>query len=187
MFYSKETGGFYDEALHGARLLNVQDPSVPDGLATVPNPDCRIPADAVEISDDNYAALLAAQTDGQVIQSNKKGEPVAAKRPEPAFAEVRAEYLGSVRAARREVLLTLPGLWMAATADGDKTAASAIIAARKALLDITDRPEVVAAKTLDELKVACQTVYDGILAALPSAIRDALGGDASSATAADES
>ena len=52
-YYSKSTGGFYDSTIHTA-----------------------IPDDAVEISQEQHAALLAGQSSGQVIMPGKDGKPV---------------------------------------------------------------------------------------------------------------
>ena len=53
MYYSKTTGGFYDRNLHS-----------------------DLPGDAVEISPEVYAALLAGQSAGQVIMPGKDGKPM---------------------------------------------------------------------------------------------------------------
>lgn len=55
MYYAKSTGGFYDPAIHGD----------------------NIPADAVEITGEEHASLMAAQEAGKVIQADKNGKPVA--------------------------------------------------------------------------------------------------------------
>lgn len=46
-------------------------------LIEVPNLLCQIPADAVEITAEQHAALLAAQTGGMVIAANADGHPEA--------------------------------------------------------------------------------------------------------------
>lgn len=56
MFYSKSTGGFYSADVHGD----------------------NIPADAVEITLEEHAALLNAQSQGKRIQADADGRPVAA-------------------------------------------------------------------------------------------------------------
>lgn len=66
MLYSKTTGGFYDRAIHGD----------------------NIPADAVEITTDEHAALLAAQSAGKIIQADQNGCPVAVDPPKPTAAQV---------------------------------------------------------------------------------------------------
>lgn len=116
MYYSKTTGGFYDEAIHGARFIHIQDPEwvrptfdfylepgateivgdqevsndgdeplliegAPDMSITAPtvqieNPACLIPADAVEVSADEHAALMAGQGLGKVIAADQDGRPV---------------------------------------------------------------------------------------------------------------
>lgn len=52
--YSASTRGFYAKDIHGE----------------------DIPADAVEISDEEWAGLLAGQADGQTIVPGKDGKPV---------------------------------------------------------------------------------------------------------------
>lgn len=56
MFYSKSTGGFYTTDIHGN----------------------NIPVDAVEITSEQYSALLQAQSNGASIQADADGYPVAA-------------------------------------------------------------------------------------------------------------
>ena len=58
LYYSQSTGGFYDSDIHN-----------------------RLPEDAVEISPEQHAALLAGQSNGQVIMPNKAGQPVLAEQP----------------------------------------------------------------------------------------------------------
>ena len=53
LYYSQSTGGFYDSTIHS-----------------------RLPEDAVEISPEQHAALLAGQSAGQVIMPGKDGKPV---------------------------------------------------------------------------------------------------------------
>lgn len=66
MFYSKDTGGFYDLAIHGD----------------------NIPAGVVEISSEYHAALLESQTSGKVICADKDGKPVAVDPPRPTAAQI---------------------------------------------------------------------------------------------------
>ena len=44
------------------------------------NPDCRLPADAVEVDDDSYHRLMQAQADGQEIAPGPGGYPVSTAR-----------------------------------------------------------------------------------------------------------
>lgn len=60
MHYSKSTGGFYNAAIHG-----------------------DIPADAVEITAAEYAALLTAQSSGKQIIADENGNPIAIDPPPP--------------------------------------------------------------------------------------------------------
>ena len=77
MRYSKSTGGFYDTAIHGE----------------------NIPADAVEISNEQHAALLEAQSQGKRIQPDADGFPVAVEPPPPSLDEVKASKSTEINAA----------------------------------------------------------------------------------------
>ena len=58
LYYSQSNGGFYDSTIHS-----------------------RPPEDAVEISPEQHAELLAGQSAGQVIMPGKDGKPVLAEQP----------------------------------------------------------------------------------------------------------
>ncbi|OAM27786.1 DUF4376 domain-containing protein [Eikenella sp. NML01-A-086] len=58
LYYSQSTGGFYDDQIHST-----------------------VPDDAVAISPEQHAALLAGQSGGQVIMPGKDGKPVLAEQP----------------------------------------------------------------------------------------------------------
>lgn len=62
MFASKTTGGFYSAAIHGD----------------------NIPADAVEISCERHAELMAGQSNGKLIDFDEVGHPFLADPPPPA-------------------------------------------------------------------------------------------------------
>lgn len=76
MYFSAQTGGFYDSEFHG--------PFEPG------NPDCVIPGDAVEISREQWADLLAGNAAGQII-TVKKGLPVLADPPPPTAEEFMSQ------------------------------------------------------------------------------------------------
>ena len=57
LYYSQSNGGFYDSAIHS-----------------------RLPEDAVAISPEQHTALLAGQSNGQVIMPGKDGKPVLASK-----------------------------------------------------------------------------------------------------------
>lgn len=67
MFYSKTALGFFDITIHGLG---------------------GIPADAVEITMDEHAALLHAQSAGKCIVADTGGRPVAIDPPKPTAAQM---------------------------------------------------------------------------------------------------
>ena len=79
MFYSPTTGGFYDRKIHGD----------------------AIPANAIEITRDEHAALLAGQSAGQRIEADEHGHPVLRDTPAPSD-----DALADAARARRDALIT---------------------------------------------------------------------------------
>lgn len=76
VLFSPSTCGFYLADLHGD----------------------RIPGDAVEISDGDHAALMAAQAAGQVIAVGIGGKPIAIEAPAPLVGEVAQACSAALRA-----------------------------------------------------------------------------------------
>lgn len=68
-FYSKSTGGFYSTEIHGDNM----------------------PADSVEIPDEQHAYLLEQQSAGLVIQGDADGMPVALPPPERPLDALQAQ------------------------------------------------------------------------------------------------
>lgn len=79
MFYSKSTGGFYSRDIHGD----------------------NIPSDAVEITKNEHAALLAGQAEGKIIAADASGSPVLQAPPAPTAEQVAA----AVTAARQKAYM----------------------------------------------------------------------------------
>ena len=75
MFYSKSTGGFYDSAIHGD----------------------NIPADAVEITTEEHAALLEGQGQGKRIAADADGRPVLQDPPPPTPGQIIAGFTVAVQ------------------------------------------------------------------------------------------
>lgn len=61
----------------------------------IDNPDCRLPDDAVEVTEDEHRALMEAHAGGKVIVAGEDGRPVAADTPSPTtealWASLRRE------------------------------------------------------------------------------------------------
>ena len=75
MFYSKSTGGFYTREIHGD----------------------NIPADAVEITEAEHAALLEGQSMGKRIVADESGRPILQDPPPPTHEQIIAQYTGAVQ------------------------------------------------------------------------------------------
>lgn len=81
MYYAKSTGGFYDTAIHGDNM----------------------PADVVEITAEEHAALLAGQSAGQIITGNENGFPFLQAPPPPFLSDICLRIDVAADAARRAV------------------------------------------------------------------------------------
>lgn len=154
MFYSKSTGGFYDINIHGN----------------------NIPADAVEITPECHASLLAAQSIGQRIEADATGFPVAVEHV-PTADELTAQKTAALAQARqlREIALDrLGGLAGRADRAGDPATAAACDAAAVALLTITDVSSVIAAtdgpSTQAALTIEWRNIAATLAASAPSAV-----------------
>ena len=75
MFYSKTTGGFYTAEIHGD----------------------NIPADAVEITEAEHAALIEGQSKGQRIVADTNGRPILQDPPPPSPEQIVAQYTAAVQ------------------------------------------------------------------------------------------
>ncbi len=160
IFFSLMTGGSYNTEWHGTRELTINDPKwvrptiqvpqddgnggtvmvdVPDESAvhpviTVPNPDCKIPADAVEITAAEHAALLDARSQGKHIQADATGRPVAVDPPPPSDAE-----LAAVARAKRDRMIADCDWTVLPDAPLTSAQLTAWKAYRQALRDVTQQ------------------------------------------------
>jgi hypothetical protein len=104
-FFSPSTRGFYSEDDHGARLIEhvTTDPETGETLDrwTEPNPDCKMPSDAVEIPDEHHQALLNAESNGKRISGDASGHPIAI---DPSPEEIEAAKIKSAEGAVQKML-----------------------------------------------------------------------------------
>lgn len=67
---------------------------------SIPNPDCKIPDDAVEITTAEHAALLDWQSQGKRIVADVDGRPLLADPPAPTLDELKIAKNAEINAAR---------------------------------------------------------------------------------------
>ena len=65
----------------------------------IPNPDCRLPDDAIEVSEGDYEALFADQARGMMIVAGAGGAPQTQERPID-----RAHVIAGIRRRRNAAL-----------------------------------------------------------------------------------
>ena len=165
-FFSKSTGGFYAEDMHGAQLM--EDGSV--------NPDCKIPPGAVEITAEEHAALLEGQAAGKVIAADLQGKPVLQPRPAMPFAHAKLAEFTTFRAERGKMLDCLSGMAGRFARAGDPASALACDVLAQGLLDLPAHPTVAAAQDVATLRTAMKTRYNTLLAAVPAPVMAAYRG-----------
>lgn len=117
--FSASTCGFYDDEIH--------------------EPD-QIPADAVDIAEDEYNALLDGQSAGKRIQAGPDGRPVLLDPPAPTTGQLTAKAR-----ADRDALLSVATLRMDPLKDAVE-------------LDVATPAEVAALKAWREYRVALSRV-----------------------------
>jgi hypothetical protein len=155
MFYSKTTGGFYDAVIHGD----------------------SIPADAVEISAEEYAYLLEGQSNGQRITAGADGKPVLTDPPKATATQVW-ERIKSERDCRKsggiKVKVGSVYKWFHSDADsriqhlGLKDKARDLIAGGGQMTDkLTILGQTVKWKTMDGsfVEITAQLAFDIVSAA----------------------
>lgn len=77
MLYSKTTGGFYDQEIHGS----------------------NIPADSVEITQEQYVILMNGQSKGKIVTADSNGYPVLKNPTQPSSNEISAAVTAARSAA----------------------------------------------------------------------------------------
>lgn len=133
IYYSETERAFLFSDVHGPKEYEVADEETGD-VVTLRNP--RYPSDAVEVSEADYAALMAAQAapNWSTIEPDESGAPQVV----PASDERLA---GFVRMERDERLtasdvLVLQDRWASYTPEEQV----AVAAYRQALRDLPDQP-----------------------------------------------
>jgi hypothetical protein len=150
MLYSKSTNGFYDTSIHGSQTILIVDPSfdhpqievqndqfdpedsmgrptylmnnpeVEAPLISVPNPDCKIPADAVEITDEQYQLFFSYQSENKEITFDVKTKTFSAEHKiisekEKATFEIQTIEASITPRRNREAVLGTDKGWLVET------------------------------------------------------------------------
>ncbi|WP_083001980.1 DUF4376 domain-containing protein [Halomonas sp. GT] len=109
IYWSATAHAFFHSSIHGAPLLRVIDPAWqpdennPDDIPPmleVPNPDTKVPKDAVEVDADTHEALMNGQTTGLNIISDEHGRPTLAEPPAATIQQLATQKRRELNAAR---------------------------------------------------------------------------------------
>lgn len=130
-YWNAENGGFYECQYHGARIkqvidpdfewpliqipdptwqgepdkapmINVRDDTVDPPMIEVPNPETKIPAEAVEITAEHYQQLLDGLSKGKRIEADEDGHPVLVDPPPETLEQLFARKRRELDTARDE-------------------------------------------------------------------------------------
>lgn len=115
MKYAKSTNGFYDEAIHGD----------------------NIPADAVEITTEEHAALLEGQSHGNIIVTDENGFPVLSAPPAPTDEELEFRARAERDRLLRETVDTVNAIRWSVMSAAEQSAWTEY---RQSLLDVPEQP-----------------------------------------------
>lgn len=74
-------------------LLEVPDYDAVGPVVTIMNPDCKIPLDAVEITEEQQALLLLGEQNGQLIDADSEGKPILVEKPKPKVNNLMLSHL----------------------------------------------------------------------------------------------
>lgn len=151
-------------------LVGVPDASAVAPTIEIDNPDCKIPADAVEITSELHAALLEGQQRGETIRADENGHPILGAPTPLPFETLKAAELKQFRSEREQFLNRLAGIGLAAQFAGQADVLASTLAVRQGLLDLTTYPTVVAATDLPGLKAAMKSRYLEILSDVPAVV-----------------
>lgn len=110
-------------------FILVDDLDIAPKSISIPNPDCGMPADVIEVAEDAYSALLAQQAFGKSIQPGPDGFPIACEQPPPSEDAIRRERSARIAATDWTQLSDIP----AATKAAWKVY-------RQALRDVSEQP-----------------------------------------------
>lgn len=168
MFYSRSTGGFYEDAIHGD----------------------FIPDDAVEITSERRATLLSSQAAGKVIAADQDGFPIAVDPPVPPLAEHKevAKLRIDLAAGEARARFPSPGVLLTGEYLQSEQAAAAFQAAGYPAGDVPDEVQSWADAGGMSAQVACDdilTTAAGWRSVLAAVRRQRLVGKASIDSAAD--
>lgn len=146
MFYAKSTGGFYIREINGD----------------------AIPADAVEITQEQYVALNSGPMAGR-ITAEADGYPVQIVHVPPSLDSLKEAAKEQVRSLRTNVFYTLAGMQSEALANGDTTTAKAIAGIQVKLRELPDI-DLSACKTAEDVTAAFTSAWLAIVAAAPLSV-----------------
>ncbi|WP_154667891.1 hypothetical protein [Pseudoduganella violaceinigra] len=151
--YSKTTGAFYPFDIDYGNDL-------PDDLVEVPIAD--------------YQAAMARPMGYSFAFLN--GQLIIEPLPEAPFVVLHDSFMSEVRATRQEILGVILQIGWVADKTGDVAIVHAVLAARQALLKITEAPAVLAAvksESYEALRAAVTSEFKGIANAAPEVLRSA--------------
>jgi len=102
-YFSATKSGFFDTTIHGEREIEQVDTDGEGAVVDrymVPNPNCLIPLDAKELSEEEYQSLMEWQSKGRSIKFHGQARPYNEEPPARTLASAKEDKLAALAAAR---------------------------------------------------------------------------------------
>lgn len=165
-YFSPAVGGFFDDQVHGPREIAAEQSAKDIERGRKPkmiaNPATLIPADAIEIGDDEFAKLMDKQADGLEIIA-RGGRPVAINPRGPDKETLRT----MVRSRRNQILAATDAMVTAPDYPISEAEKTELLAYREALRDAPLAVDESTATVRDALPAAPVWLRDRAVVNIP--------------------
>lgn len=99
-YWSPSEASFFPSALYGTLTLHVPNNDDGDTLIEIPNPDCKLPQDAIPVETATYEQALAAREQGKVVVAGDDGHPIITEPPAETLEQLAKRKRRELDAAR---------------------------------------------------------------------------------------
>lgn len=99
-YWSPSEECFFPSALYGTLTLNAPSDDDADTLVEIPNPDCKLPPDAIPVETATYKQALAAREQGKQVVAGDDGQPLIIDPPAETLEQLANRKRRELNAAR---------------------------------------------------------------------------------------
>lgn len=99
-YWSPSKEAFLPSVLYGTLKLHVPSADDDGALVEIPNPDCKLPQDAIPVETATYEQALAAREQGKRVLAGDDGHPVITDPPAETLEQLASRKRRELDAAR---------------------------------------------------------------------------------------